>query len=140
MILYWIIIVIILTYYLYGHKATQGLIGQQTLSILTILVKITNLINFIRSGRLYTIFTSLSWIYQTHGLYKVCWSLCNISQPCVIYQTCRKSPGLWTLYGVIELQTLWNFCQPCKIYRTGGLYKVCGLCILSTSVAKFAQY
>ena len=48
----------------------------------------------------------------------------NINKSCVIYQTCGKSPGLWTLYEVIVLQTLWNVDQPCKMYRTGGLYKV----------------
>jgi hypothetical protein len=55
----------------------------------------------------------------------------------VIYQTCGKSPGLWTLYGVIVLQTLWNVDQPCKMV---DYIRSCGLCILSNSVAEIAKY
>jgi hypothetical protein len=42
----------------------------------------------------------------------------------VIHQTCGKSRGLWTFYALIELQILCNVDQPCKMYQTGGVYKV----------------
>jgi hypothetical protein len=36
-------------------------------------------------------------IYQTCGLYKVWWSLYNIRQGCMIYQTCEILPDLLAL-------------------------------------------
>ena len=70
-------------------------------------------------------------IYQTCGLYKVWQSLYNINRPCMFYQICEKLPFFWTLYGLIELQTLCNIDQPCKKNicscendQPFGLYKV----------------
>ena len=43
----------------------------------------------------------------------------------MIYQTYEKIPDLWTLYGLIELQTLCNYDRPCKKnIRSGGLCEI----------------
>ena len=95
-------------------------------------------------------------IYQTCGPYKVWGSLYNINRPCMIYQTYEKIPDLWTLYGLIELQTLCNYDRPCKkIIRSGGLCEIVtslplltmpadfirsgGLCIIPTGLACFTR-
>ena len=89
-------------------------------TILTSLAWFTNLMYFIRSCGLCTILTSLAWFTKHVDLYKVWRTLYNINKSCMIYQTCGKSPGLWTLYGVIGLRTLYNTYQPCVIYQTCG--------------------